>query len=475
MLLRCLLSTTALALAGPVLAQNIVPVADTVTELANDLRGVTFAADGKIYVSGHRGDVETETTTVIGRFNADGSPDTGFGAGGFVEFDLAPGRVEQSLAIAVLAGGDVVASVNAVDEDGGTSVYLLRFDSTGARKTGAGWGGDAGAVEVVFGWANADNDGFPGVETPPADTAWDLLVDNSSGVEKLVVAGFGTAANGSGRTDNDRYVTRVLAADGSIDPAFNGGAPFTYHSAQTFSDGGRRAGVEADGSIMSAGYTNLGDTLRNHVILIRLNSGGTLDETFGGFIEPASSGEAVGLTATPGIAIFNPFVADGGFAECYTAVPLSDGSYVTTGYGGATGEGVASTLGFKTTEAPDVVTFHVTGDGLDTSWGNGGVQALQSEGTGRTTAEDRGRMALTLAGDRILQIGRFGGIPAAFVFDKTGQLDASVSDDGIIELPRDGIDAQFFGASLSPDGKHIALTTGNHAAGARLVVLEIQG
>ena len=475
MLLRCLLSTTALALAGPVLAQNIAPVADTFTDRANDFRGVTYAPDGKIYVSGHRGDVEAETTTVVGRFNADGTPDASFGDGGFVEVDVAPGRVEQSLAIAALADGDVVASVNAVDEDGGTSIYLLRFDGTGAQKTGADWGGDTGAVEVVFGWGNADNDGFPGVETPPADTAWDLLLDTSGGEEKLVVAGFGSAANGSGRTDNDRYVTRVLASDGSIDPAFNGGAPFTYHSAQTFSDGGRRAIVEPDGAILSAGYTNLGDTLRNHVILFRLNPDGTLDESFGGFIEPASSGEAVGLAATPGIAIFNPFVADGGFAECYIAVRLSDGSYVTTGYGGATGEGVASSLGFKTTEAPDVVTFRVTGTGLDTGWGTGGAQAVQSEGAGLTSAEDRGRTALTLAGDRTLQVGRYGGIPAAFVFDTSGQLDASVSDDGIIELPSDAIDAQFFGAALSPDGKHVALTTNNHASGARLVVLEIEG
>ena len=149
------------------MAHDILPVVDVATEAANDLRGVTFAADGKIYVSGHKGDVETETATVVGRFNADGTPDAAFGEDGFVEVDLAPGRVEQSLAVAELSGGDVVAVVNAVDEDGGQSVYLLRFDSSGTRKTGADWGGDGGAVEVVFGWANADNDSFPGVEAPP--------------------------------------------------------------------------------------------------------------------------------------------------------------------------------------------------------------------------------------------------------------------------------------------------------------------
>jgi uncharacterized delta-60 repeat protein len=472
MLMRCLLATTALTLAGAAVAQDIRPVADTATEAANDLRGVTFAADGRIYVSGHRGDVEKETVTVVGRFGADGAPDAAFGDGGFVEVDVAPGRVEQSLGVAELAGGDVVAAVNAADEDGGQSIYLLRFDSTGAARTD--WG-EGGAVEVVFGWDNDDNEAFPGVETPPQDTAWDLLVDNTGGEEKLVVAGFGAAPKDSGRTDSDRYVARLLAADGSPDPAFNGGVPFSYHTAQGFDDGGRRASVEPDGSIISAGYTSLGDTLRNHVVLIRLNPDGTLDQDFGGFVEPASSGEAVGLTPTPGVAVFNPFVADGGFTECYAAAKLSDGSYVTTGYGAATGEGVASSFGFKTTEAQDVVTFRVVGKGLDASWGKDGRQAIQSEGTGRPTAEDRGRMALTLPGDRVLEVGRFGGIPAAFVLDSSGRLDAGVSEDGILELPHEGIDAQFFGAKLSPDGKRVALTTNNHPSGARLVLLEIEG
>ena len=145
---------------------------------------------------------------------------------------------------------------------------------------------------------------------------------------------------------------------------------------------------------------------------------------------------------------------------------------MTTGYGAATAEGVASTLGFKTTEEQDVVTFRVTGTGLDTAWGEDGLQAIQSEGAGRPTAEDRGRMALALPDDRTVQVGRYGGVAAAFVVDTSGQLDTAVSDDGIIELPHDGIDSQFFGAKLSPDGKRIALTTNNNKAGARLVVLE---
>ena len=173
-------------------------------------------------------------------------------------------------------------------------------------------------------------------------------------------------------------------------------------------------GRQADGAIMSAGYTNLGDQLRNHVILIRLNADGTLDQSFGGFVSPQSSADAVGLTATPGVAVFNPLVADGGFTEAYAAVKLSDGGYVTTGYGGATAEGTASTLGFQTTVAPDIVSFKVKGNALDTTFGTNGSAVIQSEGVtgidGLKSNEERGRLAVALPGDRTLHVGYFGGI-----------------------------------------------------------------
>ena len=212
MLIRSLVTLGAVLMASTALAQDITPLVDFTTDKANDLRGVAYGADGKIYVSGHKGDVEAETVIVVGRFNADGTPDTAFSEDGFAEVDLGAGLVEQSLAVAPLANGDVVAAVNAVEADGGTSIQLVRFDATGAQVKGDAWGGETGAVEVVFGWANANNDAFPGVEAPPTDTAWDLKVDNSSGTEKLVVAGHGSAAEGSGRTDADRFVTRLLAS-----------------------------------------------------------------------------------------------------------------------------------------------------------------------------------------------------------------------------------------------------------------------
>ncbi len=464
----------ALAAAGPSWAGDIRPVVNVSTEKAHDLRGVNFAPDGqKIYAAGHVGTVPEQTKTVVARFNADGTPDTTFGGSGFVEVDLAAGRSEQTLALAVLSNGDVLVPVSAVDADGGQSVYLLRFDSNGARKVAPAWGDADGKVEVVFGWANADNASYPGVQTPPQDTAWDIQVDRSTGAERLVIFGLGPAAKGTGRTDVDRYVVRLNAADGKVDPAFNGGKPFTFHSTGTFGDNARRGSVEPDGSIVSSGYTPLGN-LAAHVVLIRLTPDGTPDPKFGNFISPASSGTAVGLTPKPGVAVFNPFVGNGGFAENYGAARLKDGSYVTTGYGAATGNATASTLGYKTTLGPDLVTFRVKGSALDPSWGNNGTQAIQSEGKGQPTNEERGRAMIALPDDRTVQAGRYGGNAAVYVFDAKGQLDATQDGGGIIQLGHPTIGGQFFNAALSPDGKRIALTTSADPRGARLVVLEVQ-
>jgi uncharacterized delta-60 repeat protein len=300
----------------------------------------------------------------------------------------------------------------------------------------------------------------------------DGIVDIGGG-ERLVIFGLGTAPAGSARTDNDRYVVRLNAEDGTPDTAFNGGAPVSFHSTGTLSDNARRGLVEDDGSIVSAGYTNLGEGLGNHVFLIRLNADGTLDTSFGGFVFPEDSTEAAG-GARPGVAIYNPFKVDGGFAEAYGAARLSSGDYVTTGYGRATAADTPSTLGFATTVENDLVPFRVAADGLDTSWGNGGAQAVQSEGQGAgSSEEERGRAVIALADDRTVHAGRFAGEPALYVIKADGELDTSVSDDGIVLLTNQQSNSQFFNVLPSPDGSRIAATTNDNAAGARLVVLSV--
>ena len=452
-------------------------VADQTYTEANDLRGLTFAQvgenAGKLYAAGYTG-LEPETRqVVVARMFADGTPDLAFGGDGFVELEAtaAEGESDESaFSVAELSSGDVVVVAVASDDDGegGQSAYLFRLAADGTPV--AGWGDETGKVEVVFGNPNANNP----AGTPINDTAWDVQVDPSVTEDRVVVFGMGAAPAGSGRTDNDRYVARLNITDtGAVaDPTFNGGTAFSYNTATSLNDNGRRGVVLDDGRILSAGYTNLGDGYGNHIVLLGLTAEGALDETFGGF---SSSADVV--AATPGVAIANPFAVDGGFSESYAAgYQASTASFVTAGYGQATAADTESTLGYETSTAQDIVVFRVpegAATDIDTGWANEGHLAIQSEGAGLRSAEDRGRHIVVLPDGRSVVAGRFGGNPAAVVLMENGELDSSVFGNGVIELPNLSVNAQFFGLAASANGDRVAMSTNSDEGGARILVLKV--
>lgn len=463
----------------------VTALSDEVYTQASDLRGLFYATDGKLYASGHLGTSPTtvDKKVVVGRFSADGVPDTTFGGDGFVELNVVPRVIdandgvtvlndgnEESLGIVKLAGGDIVVQVNIRDVNGkGMDVGLLRLDSTGAPVTTFGTNG---LVRLTFGWPAADDASWPGPSVAPSDTAWGIELDPSSAAtEKIVVFAFGAAAKGSTagnpavqRVDNDRYVARVLAADGSLDPAFNDGKVLGYNSGGTFSDGGRRGVVNADGSIVSAGYTDYGAGLGNHILVLRLTPAGKLDTNFGfGIVDK-------------GVVRTNPFVNDGGLAECYNVAVQSSGRYVTTGYGRATAAGATSSYGYATTQEVDLISVGIAADGkaLDLGWGNQATLAIQSEEAGLAATEDRGRDVLALPDDQLVYAGRYGVDPAIFVATKDGEFDPA---NGIGKLvtyaPLGGTPSHFFRLRLSKDGKRLAAATSNHAEGVILAVLKV--
>ncbi|MEM7762547.1 MAG: hypothetical protein AAF290_00580 [Pseudomonadota bacterium] len=453
-------------------------VADTVTTQANDLRGLTYARvaphANKIYASGHVGIDDATRQVVVARFFADGTPDTTFGTDGFVELEATTAEGssdETAYSLTELQSGDIIVAANAFDDDGGQSVYLFRLTADGAQV--AGWGDAQGKAEVVFGYANADNGTFPGAPAAvPADLSWDVQTDRSVMTDRVVVFGQGSASDGT-RTDRDRYIARfnITATGAETDATFNGGTAYSYNATGVLNDNNRRGIVEADGSIVSAGYTDLGGALDNHVFLIKLDATGALDATFGGFSDEPT------ITATPGIAVFNPFKVDQGFTEAYAAgFQQSTSSYIVAGYIRATGAGVPSTLGYETSDRQDVGIFRVssgTSMAIDAGWGNSGTQVVQSEGQGYPTTEDRGRHLVVLDDGRSVVAGRYGGNPAAFVFTADGQPDTRVFGDGIVELPDDTISSQFFGIALSPDGTRVAFSTNSDDNGARVVIVKV--
>jgi len=479
----------------------------TLVTQVNDLRGVTFSGNGsKIWAAGHvgantayPGGVDRQIAIV--RFNADGTLDSSFDGDGIKTFNLRTRQGiddaitndgdEYCMGIAELPTGDVVIQANVRDASGkGRDVVLLKMTAYGALinwSAGPNNTPPAAAVRKVdFGWTEAQNAAFPGAPAAqPTDESWGIGLSPDS--SKIVVFGYGPAPSGAmttgdapvQRTDNDRYVVRVNVTTGLPDPTFNGGLPFSFNSGGTNSDGGRRGRVEADGSILSAGYTNIAGS--NTILVLHLTPEGLPDPKF-----------TYGTPSVPGVFVANPFAVDGGIAECYSAGRQSNGRYVTTGYGRATKANGASTFNppWLTTDNVDMVSFGFkptdAGGVLDTTFGVAGTLAVQSEGLNMGGTEDRGRDLVVLPDDRIVYAGRLGTAPAIFVTTKDGELDdteggALAGPNGTdtvpgayLYAPLSGTTSHFYALALSPDKKRVAAVTNNHADGALLAVLSVE-
>jgi uncharacterized delta-60 repeat protein len=471
----------------------------TLVPQVNDLRGVTFASNGKIWAVGHigantayPGGVDRQIAVV--RFDADGQLDPTFDGDGIKSWNLRT-RVglddavtndgdEYCMGVKELPSGDLVIQCNVRDATGkGRDVVLLKMSQSGSL---INWTGAVGAVRKVdFGWTEAQSATFPGAPTAqPVDESWgiDLTPDGKS----IVVFGHGPAKVGelttgeapTQRVDNDRYVTRVNVSDGAFDATFNGGAVFTFNTGGTNSDGSRRGYVEADGTIVSSGYTSISQ--KNNIFVARLSASGVPDAKF-----------TSGPLQIPGVFQANPFLADNGFAECYAAKKQSSGRYVTTGYGTALdpADGM-SEYGWLPSTAVDLVSFGLVpgdeGGVLDETFGVDGTLAVQSEAYNLGSTEDRGRDLVVLPDDRVVFAGRFGTSPALMVITEDGELDASEGGKlagangsdafpGVyLYKPLSDSTSHFFAIAASKDGKRVAATTNNHADGALLAVLNVE-
>lgn len=424
---------------------------------ASNLYGLTYSADGKLYVSGTVDD-EGDPAVALWRLDTEGNIDESFGDDGVVVRNLGAGS-DASYGVVELANGDLVVHGTL---DG--RVFLMKFDDEGALVTEPTF--------VEFGWSEADLDAmstppfadWPG-DAPPAYTSWGIALDATGDDEKIVVFAHGAPRKGDldasdeQRTDNDRWVARVLASDFSADASFNGGQAFGVDvDGANAADNTRRGFVEADGKILSAGYTNFGEG--NHVALMRLTPSGQLDGTFG-----------FGTTTDQdGLTRFQPFSGAGAMSEAYSAVKVGN-RYITTGYG------VSNFL--VNTNENDVVSFGVLDDGFDTTYGDDGAFAIQSEEDPSPTWEggrqhrDNGRDLVLLPDQRTLHVGCYNDHAAVFMVQKDGGLDESFGDYGMLVLDASSDytthERPFFKAALSPDGARVAASS----QGGLLAIFEL--
>jgi uncharacterized delta-60 repeat protein len=217
-------------------------------------RAVTVDPDGKIRVAGLRSPFDRTTIDfVLARFNADGSLDATFGAGGEVISPFGPSNGTMIFTETFQADGRILAAGIAFAEfapfGSNGDFALARYNADGSPDTGFGTGG-----RLTTDFAAGSEDQARAVAIQPDG--------------KLVAAGSSGGFPG--------YALARYNPDGSLDISFGVGGKVVTN---VFSPAEARAvAIEFDGHILAAGSTNI---FSGDFGLVRYTAAGALDSSFG--------------------------------------------------------------------------------------------------------------------------------------------------------------------------------------------------
>jgi uncharacterized delta-60 repeat protein len=211
---------------------------------------VAVQADGSIVVAGSAsisGDKMTRHVFAVARYADNGSPDESFGNGGLVATDF-DGTDAVGYSMAVQADGGIILA--------GTAGRPAHYQFALARYA------SDGSLDGSFGTGGKVTTSFPGFQ---GAGAFSVAVQPDG---RIVAAG--SAAS--------RFALARYASDGTLDDSFGTGGLVTLSFGGTFVDAAESVAVQADGSIVTAGYTS---TTPTRFALARFGSDGRLDSSFG--------------------------------------------------------------------------------------------------------------------------------------------------------------------------------------------------
>jgi uncharacterized delta-60 repeat protein len=218
--------------------------------------GVAGTPDGKIVVAGIKEFVGSgfDYDFAVARYNSDGSLDTSFGAGGKVTTDFAS-TDDIPYTVTVQADGKVVVA-GITDSSAASNFGLVRYNLDGSLDASFGSGGK---VVTDFG-ANFE-----------AGNSVTMQADG-----KMVVAGFSF----SGSPSNADFALARYNSNGSLDTSFGTGGKVKT-SFGSNNDLANSVVIQPDGKILVGGSTSGGPGTGADYALVRYNSDGSLDTSFG--------------------------------------------------------------------------------------------------------------------------------------------------------------------------------------------------
>lgn len=218
---------------------------------------VAIQADGKIVAVGFADVTARVEVFAVARYDRDGTLDTTFGDKGTVTAGFTPEGYDAASDVAIQADGKIVVVGTTWDL---REFALARFDPDGTLDT------------------TLDGDGKVTTSVSVGDDSAEAVAIQPDG--KIVVAGDSWTETGWDGIDVVRY-----EPDGSIDTAFGTGGVATVEFTDGSPGGGDGAGgvaIQSDGKIVVAGDAGLCCEYTSSFGVARFNDDGTLDTTFSG-------------------------------------------------------------------------------------------------------------------------------------------------------------------------------------------------
>jgi uncharacterized delta-60 repeat protein len=364
---------------------------------------IAVQSDGKVVVAGNFFNGLNYDVLVL-RFSTIGTLDTTFGNAGIVTYD--GGGDEYGSSLAVQSDGKIVVTGGMYDERAGTRVFILRLNTNGTVDTTFGTGGIVTSTFGVYAYVSG------------------LAIQRDG---KIVVAG----SSYDGTTDNV-LVFRV-SRSGLPDSTFGAGGTVLYDTGSN--EYANALALQPDGKIVVAG--NLCDGMTNEVLVLRLNSNGSLDSTFG-----TGGAVRVGIGTNDsgeGLAI------------------QSDGKIVVSG---VTFNGLNN----------DVLLLRLNVNGTpDSSFGAGGVVTYDGgydEYGDAVTVQSDGK--IVVVGSSFLDGTDYDGL--LLRFSSAGRLDSTFGTQSLLDT-----EAFFSAVAIQPDGKIVVVGSSYNGLTYDVVVLRVKG
>ncbi|MFA5832210.1 MAG: T9SS type A sorting domain-containing protein [Bacteroidota bacterium] len=297
-----------------------------VTTFINNATGagsVVIQPDGKIIVAGYCHNGSYDVFAVV-RYNVNGSLDNSFGPDltGIVKTSIGPANAYAS-SVTIQSDGNIVVAGHALGYAGTNGdIAVVRYTSTGALDNTFGTGG---IVMTAVG---------------PVDDIANCVAIQSDG--KIIVAG---SAQMSAEHNSYDFAVVRYNGDGTLDGGFGAGGKVTTAIGLN-NEVANSLAIQSDGQIVVVGTVQNASSTSNDMAIVRYNSDGTLDLGFGTGGKVTTAIPSAGSSASSVAVQLNAkIVVAGGSGSGYAVVRYnSDGTLDGTfGTGGiattAVGEG----------------------------------------------------------------------------------------------------------------------------------------